>query len=452
MGRPQGSTNTKAPKYCEHRRSGRAYVRVPGHRKPIYLEGKHGSAESVAHYHRLLAEVASNGGVVPAQRGRTNDDPTGPTVAELIAAYFTKYIMVRWGGESLDRRCTCSTIRHSLTLLDELYGPTPAADFTTDRLIALRDAMISKGHGADGEEHAKYRRRTINAKTWHVICAFKWGAPRKLVDPSVYSALLTVGKLERDEVGDRVLERVPKKAVDDATVEATLPFCPPAVAAAVKLQRRTGMRSGELLIMRGVDIDTTPTSNAARAGCPKCRESGGRCRDHACWIYRPTKFKGQWRDPSYIKEIPLGPRAQEIVRPLLHRAMAGYLFRPADAHEQSNAAVRSTARPTVRRRPAKVAKQVGSHYTTSTYYQAVSRAVGRAEAAAHEARPDVPAGTRLVPTWHPHQLRHAHATEVEQVRTLEDAAASLDHRSTDVTKRCAHERQLKARDVAAAVG
>ncbi len=52
------------------------------------------------------------------------------------------------------------------------------------------------------------------------------------------------------------------KPVDDAVVETTLPFLCPTVRAIIQLQQLTGMRSGEMVILRGMDIDAT-----GRSGC-----------------------------------------------------------------------------------------------------------------------------------------------------------------------------------------
>ena len=45
------------PKYCLHKPSGRAYVRIRG--KVVYI-GAYGSAESQQEYGRLIAEFAVN--------------------------------------------------------------------------------------------------------------------------------------------------------------------------------------------------------------------------------------------------------------------------------------------------------------------------------------------------------------------------------------------------------
>jgi hypothetical protein len=64
------------PKYCLHKPSGRAYIRIRGRVRYI---GEHGTAESLETYGRLVAELAAqSAGVVPAM--------PPPTVVELADA------------------------------------------------------------------------------------------------------------------------------------------------------------------------------------------------------------------------------------------------------------------------------------------------------------------------------------------------------------------------------
>jgi hypothetical protein len=79
----------------------------------------------------------------------------------------------------------------------------------------------------------------------------------------------------------------------------------------VQFQRHTGMRPGELVIMRSMDLDTSGQ----------------------VWLYRPGsdqgpqgKHKMAWR--GHGKTIALGPKAQEILKPWLRLNLAEYLFQP----------------------------------------------------------------------------------------------------------------------------
>lgn len=103
-----------------------------------------------------------------------------------------------------------------------------------------------------------------------------------------------------------------------------------------------------------------------------------------------------------------------------------------------------------------VAKRVGAptrrpaeRYTATSYGRAVARAVERAN------RPLVEAGVELefhVAHWHPHQLRHAHATTVRKLFGLEAAGAALGHDRLSATELYAQKNYELARRIAAEVG
>jgi hypothetical protein len=429
MGRPKGSQNARPPKYSLHKGSGRGVVYLPGSSRPTYLDGKHGSPESRSHYHRLMSTLAANNGIMPATH-----DANGPTVSELIAAYFTKHVMVSFGSDEPRHYSKRTNIRSVLSELNEMYGPTRAKDFGTDGFLVIRETLMRRG----SRYGTPYNRETLNRKLWWIKDMFKWGAPRKLVPSSIFHDLMTVDPLPAYAAGGLVKENKVVKAVDPAHVAATIPFLPETVWRAIKLQHLTSMRSTELLIMRGVDIDTMPTSQAARDACRDCGPDGP-CNDHASWIYRPTAFKGKFRDPEYVKEIPIGPLAQEIIRPLLKPDLQAFLFDPYDGYRAG--ARNSDKKPRmVRRRPHRPGSRrpLKQHYTSESYWHAIRRACDKADTKAHAEQPDVPAETRLVPRWFPHQLRHLRASEVEALFDEETASATLDHR--------------KARKVAAAIG
>ena len=70
----------------------------------------------------------------------------------------------------------------------------------------------------------------------------------------------------------------------------------------IELQLLTGMRPGEVTIMRGCDIDMTGT----------------------VWTYRPERHKTQRF--GHARVIDFGPRAQEVVKPFLGADVWAYLF------------------------------------------------------------------------------------------------------------------------------
>src|SRR5262249_58694475 len=95
-------------------------------------------------------------------------------------------------------------------------------------------------------------------------------------------------------------DRKPVRPVEDNRVQAVLPFLPPPVAAMVRLQRLTGMRPGEVVIMRPCDVD----------------------RSGDIWYYRPSCHKNAWRAKERI--VALGPRARLVLVPFLNRVPQAY--------------------------------------------------------------------------------------------------------------------------------
>jgi integrase len=94
---------------------------------------------------------------------------------------------------------------------------------------------------------------------------------------------------------------LPVKPVARAVVEATLPHLPPLVADMVQLQMETGMRSGELCIMRAIDLDMSGK----------------------VWLYRPESHKTAHHGHQRI--IAIGPKGQAIVRRHLKPSKASFL-------------------------------------------------------------------------------------------------------------------------------
>src|SRR5262249_22795607 len=153
----------------------------------------------------------------------------------------------------------------SLRPLRELYGFTRAADFGPLALKAIREALIHKPivrnervvcHGL--------ARGVINQRIGRIKHLFKWAVENELVLPSVYQGLAAVSGLQRGRSEARETRKV--QPVSVALVEDTLQHLLPVVADMVRLLLLTGMRAGELVIMRGCDLDTTG----------------------AVWLYKPT--------------------------------------------------------------------------------------------------------------------------------------------------------------------
>jgi integrase len=208
-------------------------------------------------------------------------------------------------------------------------------------LKAIRLAMIEEGQS----------RRYVNDNVARIKRLFKWAASEQLVPASVAQALMTVEGLRKGH--GKARETAPVEPVDDAVVEATLPYLPAVVADLVRLQRLTGCRPGEILAMRPADVD----------------------RSSDVWRYTPAEHKTEHHGKRRV--IFIGPQAQAVLLPYLLRDAEAYCFSPADS-ERKRLAERHAKRttplncgtvPSARKR-----RRIGKRYIIDQYRRAIARA------------------------------------------------------------------------------
>ena len=376
------SAKFRVPGYCIHTARKQAYVRLNG--EMIYLGPPH-SPESKAEYDRLIAEWM--------QAGRTYvkpDDRPTVSVNEVLLAY-------RRHAEGFyvnpDGRPTQEVERVNLALrpVTDLYGTTPAEQFGPKALQTVQEKMVADD----------LCRRTINQRLGVVKRAFRWAVKQELIPPSVYHGLQAVDGLRRGRSKARESKVV--KPVPQTILDVVTKYLPPTLQAMVKLHDLAGMRSGELCIMRGIDIEVNGE------GKP--------------WLYRPQRHKTEHH--GHQRVITIGPKAQEVLRPFLKTDVQA--SRPH--RHRRNGTPRSGRTERARcnrhrsagRSPPK--KQPGNRDNTASYRRAVDYATTLAIEAG-----DLPEGTH----WHPHQLRHNAATRIRRQFGLDAARAVLGH--TTVTQ------------------
>lgn len=389
-----GKKPHRAPSYRQHKPSGQAVVTLDG--RDWYL-GKFGTKASHAEYDRLVAEWLAGGRRLPVGAGTSSD----LTVLELAAAYW-RYCTAYYEGSG-ER----TNIRDALRPLRELYGKLTVAEFGPMRLKVIRQKMVD----------AKLARSTVNQRVNRIRRAFKWGVENELVEPSVLHALQAVPGLKRGRSGVR--EPDPVTPVDDRHVNAVKPHVSRQVWGMIELQRLTGMRSGEIVIMRSRDIDTTGD----------------------LWLYTPSRHKTAYH--GHARTVELGKRAQKIIKPFLKPDVDAYLFSPADADVEKRAAFHATRKTLLscgnkpgsnrKRRPR---KRPGDKYTPQSYGRAIMEACKTAK----------------VPHWNPHRLRHNFASMVRKKYGMEVARILLGHRSPRVTELYAEADRTKARDIVRRIG
>jgi integrase len=368
----------RIPTYRKHKPSGQAVVTLNG--KDHYL-GAHRTAASKETYNRLVQEWLVRGRRLPESNAELIVNKVILAYWRVIEPSITASVAGSTPGELYNQRSALRIVR-------ELYGRTPAAEFGPLALKAVRQKMIETG----------WCRAFVNRQVNRVRRMFRWAVSEELIPAHVYHGLQSVEGLRRGKSGAR--EKAPVRPVPEAFVDAVLPYLLPPVRAMVELQRLTGMRPGEVLSMRGCDLDTTG----------------------AVWIYAPQSHKTQHL--GHRRAIYIGPKAQLILKPFLKSELAAYLFSPKEAEVFRNAERRKQRRtpltPSQRKRKPKAKRRraPGLVYDIASYRRAIARACNQAE----------------VPHWHPHQLRHNAATRLRKEFGLERARAVLGHRSPVVTE------------------
>jgi integrase len=392
------------PAYCHHKAKGLAYVRL--NEEFIYL-GAYESEESKAEYRRIIAEWMATGRT-PKQAA----EAAGPSLNEVLLGYW-RFAEGYYRSGNGDRKGELERIAYAVKPLKDLYGTTPAADFGPLALKAVRQNMIDAG----------LCRTTVNQRVGCIKRIFKWAASEELVPSGVFHGLQSVEGLRRGRSAAKEAE--PVRPVPDAHVDAALPFLPPTVGAMVGLHRITGMRSGELCLIRTCDVDT----------------SG------AVWIYRPATHKTAYR--GHQRVVQIGPQGQAALRPYLRpEAPQVYVFSPQQAQAERNATKRlarkSKVQPSqMKRKKQRPKKQPGERYDTKSYFHAIRYAIQRAIRAGALTKEQY---------WHPHQLRHNYATLVRRAKGLDAARALLGHRTVSQTAEYAELDAALASVVAAELG
>lgn len=289
-GRPKSAVPRPCPRLKEHP-SGRAYVVwwESGRRHYRYF-GAWGSADAATAYRQFAAEWAAGGSATPTP-------PGGVGVAGLVGRWLDHCEReYRKNGKITSEVYCCRSAARPLV---ELYGDTPAAEFTPKKLKAVRAAMVAKG----------WARKSINLHCSRLIHAFKWGAAEGLVPAAVHLELRAVSWLKQ---GRGVADPPKRTPAPDADVAAVLagdhlhpkdPARRRVLADLIRVQSLTGMRPGEVVAMLPEEID----------------------RGGDVWVYEVGRVnKNLHRDKP--RRVAIGPRAAAILAPYLAAAEPG---RPA---------------------------------------------------------------------------------------------------------------------------
>jgi len=314
-------------------------------------------------------------------------------------------------------------MRDALRPVRRLYGTLPAEAFGPAKLKLIRDYMI---------DEQDLCRTEINKRTGRIKRFIKWAVSEEMVPPSLGHGLESVTGLSKGRT--RARESPAVGPVPNEWVNAVFPYLPPQLIAMIEAQRHTGMRPGEVVIMRPIDIEMS----------------------NDVWIYRPEHHKNDWR--GHVRAVAMGPRTQQFLTPFLDRPQASYLFSPTEAREwriehrkvTSNkvrktpvypSELRAREKAKCLRRKRRASRITESRYSTESYWKALYYAFNKA---ANEGK--------SLDRWSPNQLRHARATELRKEFGIEATRVSLGHKRLDATEIYAEKDLMLAIEVARKAG
>lgn len=455
------------PKYCRHKARDLAFVRICGR---TYYLGRFNSPESRAEYDRLVGLWRLNGRKLPLETNPaivslnpapvhqaatpapalSLHDPAqaGLTVTELLDLFFAD-IEREYPSHEGRKNSELVSIESALFSLNKLYGSTPANLMKPVYLETVMQDYVVRG----------FCRKMINRNLSYCKRVFKWGVRRDYVTGEVYYKMTTVSGFRKGR-GD-AYDNEPVRPVDEDVVNATIPLLSDEVASMVKLQLLTGMRSGEVVKMRSCDIDMTGP----------------------VWRYALPKHKTA--NYGVVRQIPLGPKAQEIIRPFLTGKPHEYLFSPAKAEAKRRAELHAQRKTSLScgnvpgsNKKSDPQRLAGEKYDSASYGRAIHRACTKAFPYPKELLPDTHAwkpaqkkeymaahGREIFEAhhakvldwcsqyrWHPHQLRHTASTRV--ARQFGEIASQnlLGHTNLKTTAIYTERNWQQAEEVMAKIG
>jgi integrase len=393
------------PAYTLHKGTGQARVRIDG--KDHYL-GAYDSPESRSRYDDLIANWLLKNGDAPSL-----------SIDELALLYL-KHAKIHYrkdGVETSEVNCITQALRH----LVRTRGATLCRSFGPKALKSVRDDMIRAG----------LVRSSINIHIGRIRRMFKWGVAEELIPVETYQRLCTLTGLEEGRSDAK--ESEPVEPVPQPMIEAVRPFVSRQIWAMIQLQLLTGMRPGEVLQIRGIDVTMSgPT-----------------------WEFIPRTHKTAHRKKRRI--IFIGPKAQAIIKRFQKGDPQAHLFSPRESRAEF-----------VRTHYREGAKVAGyrDHYSVEAYETAIRRACERAhEMPKHLRKIDrsLPPETqqelrrqasewRKMWCWHPHQLRHNAGTDLRRQFGIEKTRTVLGHSSAVTSEICAELDHETAKQIIGMVG
>jgi len=409
------SRSPRIPSYRLHKPSGRAVVTIDG--CDIYL-GPHGSAESHDRYHEEVAlwQLQRR---QPTKQARRR---SSLTMSELFLAFWDHaQVHYRKDGAPTSE---ISDIKVTVRELLDLYGKAPVETFGPLALKTVREAMIERD----------LCRTEINQRIGRIKRMFKWGVANELVKSETFHALQAVTGLQRGRTTAR--ESTPVRPAPDELVQKVLGVLSTPVAAMVRLQMLTGMRPGEVVTLRPVDVNRS---------------------NERVWIYIPSSHKTEHHGRE--RRIFIGPQAQMVLQPFLDREPTAFCFSPREAIAEQlreKSARRATPimhgnRPGTNRK-ANPKRQPRERYDAASYRRAIGHACNKLYPKPADLTGSGFDDWKQEHRFHPHQMRHNAATYLAKTFGIEAAQVVLGHSSLSITQIYAERDFAKAAEIMRQVG
>jgi integrase len=165
-------------------------------------------------------------------------------------------------------------------------------------------------------------RKLVNQRIDHIKRVFKWALSEEFVPSPAHEALRAVAGLRRGHPGTD--ERPKVQPVQQGHVDAVLPYLSPQVAAMVQLQSLMGARPTEVCLMRGRNIDCTGPVWWYQIDP---NEVSGEALSNL----HKTAHQEHGEGTAPVKLLPIGPKAQAILKEWLRESPDEFLFQPREA-------------------------------------------------------------------------------------------------------------------------
>lgn len=322
-------------------------------------------------------------------------DPGGQQAAITVTRVAARYL--RHAGRTYikhgKRTSHVGNIKYAARAMRNLIGGKIATAVEAPDIALLRDTMI---HGDAGPRSMK----TVNTRLRIVKDAFVWAREKGWISERALADILSVKRLRKNRSAAKNSKKI--KGISDLVVTETLKHLPAILQDMIAIERLTGMRPGEVCIVRGCDLVVD--------------------QQEGVWFYRPHIYKLEHMENAAERIIVFGPLAQAILQKYLRTDLTAYLFSPAEAHAQ-RLEKRRTDRETklwpshAKKRKENPTARLGAVYSEQSFRKAIHHACKKAG----------------IKPWNPNQLRHAAANRLERQYGLDGTRVVLGHGHTSTT-------------------